>query len=195
MEDGYAEVARGGAGLLHARRRSWRLLDGSASAQERPTVGRDGNRRSDSGGLSESRRTGHRAGAGARSPGRGGKDAVIPGLELQVYREGQEFKHPYTGQILGKLDRDVGRVRVLEVQPNFSVAEVIQHAEGTMVSRRQGARDSGPSHRWRCRAWMSPTWRNNTRSVTRDLANALIRQTGSRSCPTSASAPRWPRRR
>ena len=31
----------------------------------------------------------------------GGKDAVIPGLELQVYREGQEFKHPYTGQILG----------------------------------------------------------------------------------------------
>jgi hypothetical protein len=65
----------------------------------------------------------------------GAKDAVIPGLELQVYREGQEFKHPYTGQILGKLDRDVGRVRILEVQPNFSVAEVIQHTEGTMVQQ------------------------------------------------------------
>src|SRR5512135_3598278 len=65
----------------------------------------------------------------------GTKDAVIPGLELQVYREGQEFKHPFTGQVLGKLDRDVGRVRVLEVQPNFCVAEMIQQAEGTTVQQ------------------------------------------------------------
>ena len=106
----------------------------------------------------------------------GGKDAVIPGLELQVYREGQEFKHPYTGQILGKLDRDVGRVRVLEVQPNFSVAEVIQHAEGTMVQQADKVRVTAarvivalPS------VDVADVAGTNTRSVTRDLANALIK--------------------
>jgi hypothetical protein len=106
----------------------------------------------------------------------GAKDAVIPGLELQVYREGQEFKHPYTGQVLGKLDRDVGRVRVLEVQPNFSVAEVIQHAEGTMVQHGDRVRVTSarvilalPN------VDVSDVAGANTRSVTRDLTNALIK--------------------
>jgi hypothetical protein len=106
----------------------------------------------------------------------GAKDAVIPGLELQIYREGQEFKHPYTGQILGKLDRDVGRVRILEVQPNFCVAEVIQQTEGTMVQQGDKARVTSarvivalPN------VDVSDVAGANTRSVTRDLVNALIK--------------------
>ncbi len=106
----------------------------------------------------------------------GTKDAVIPGLELQIYREGQEFKHPYTGQILGKLDRDVGRVRILEVQPNFCVAEVIQQTEGTMVQQGDKARVTSarvivalPN------VDVSDVAGANTRSVTRDLVNALIK--------------------
>jgi hypothetical protein len=106
----------------------------------------------------------------------GTKDAVIPGLELQIYREGQEFKHPYTGQILGKLDRDVGRVRILEVQPNFCVAEVIQQAEGTMVQQGDKARVTTariivalPN------VDVSDVAGANTRSVTRDLVNALVK--------------------
>jgi TolB-like protein len=106
----------------------------------------------------------------------GGKDAVIPGLELQVYREGQEFKHPYTGQLLGRLDRDVGRVRVLDVQPNFSVAEIIQQAEGTMVQQADKVRVTSarvivalPN------VDVSDVAGANTRSVTRDLINALIK--------------------
>lgn len=106
----------------------------------------------------------------------GAKDAVIPGLELQVYREGQEFKHPYTGQILGRLDRDVGRVRVLEVQPNLSIAEVVQQAAGTMVQ--QGDRVRVTSARIIValpNVDVSDVSGANTRSVTRDLTNALIK--------------------
>jgi len=106
----------------------------------------------------------------------GGKDQVIAGLELQVHREGQEFKHPYSGQVLGKLDRDVGRVRVLEVHPNFSAAEIIHQAEGTMVQQGDQVRVTSarvilalPN------VDVSDVAGANTRSVTRDLLNALVK--------------------
>ena len=106
----------------------------------------------------------------------GAKDQVIPGLELQVYREGQDFKHPYTGQVLGRLDRDVARVRILEVQPSFAVAEVIQQAEGTLVQQGDKVRVTAarivlalPN------VDVSDVAGTNTRSVTRDLTNALIK--------------------
>ncbi len=101
---------------------------------------------------------------------------VAPGLEMQVFREGEEFKHPYTGQVLGKLDRDVARVRVLEVQPGFSAAEVIQQAEGTMIQQGDQVRVTSarvvlalPN------VDVSDVSGINTRSVTRDLTNALIK--------------------
>ncbi|MFB3819840.1 MAG: FG-GAP-like repeat-containing protein, partial [Candidatus Methylomirabilales bacterium] len=104
------------------------------------------------------------------------KDKIIPGLELQVYRPGQEFKHPYTGQSLGKLDRDVGRVRVIEVHGGFSVAEVIQQTEGTMVQQGDLVRVTSarvilalPN------VDVSDVAGANTRSVTRDLVNALVK--------------------
>jgi len=106
----------------------------------------------------------------------GKKDQVISGLELQVYREGQEFKHPFTGQILGKLDRDVGRIRVVEVQPNFSLAEVIQQAEGTMVQ--QGDRVRVTSARVILalpNVDVADVAGANVRAVTRDLLNALVK--------------------
>lgn len=106
----------------------------------------------------------------------GAKDRVIPGLELQVYREGQEFRHPYTGQVLGKLDRDVGRVRIIEVHQNFSAAEVIQQAEGTLVQQGDHVRVTSarvilalPN------VDVSDLAGANTRSVTRDLINALVK--------------------
>jgi len=106
----------------------------------------------------------------------GADQKVAPGLELQVFREGQEFKHPYTGQTLGKLDRDVGRIRVLEVQPSFSVAEVIQQAEGTIVQQGDQVRVTA------ARVVLAlpnvdatDVTGASTRSVTRDLTNALIK--------------------
>jgi hypothetical protein len=106
----------------------------------------------------------------------GAKDQVIPGLELQVYREGEDFKHPYTGQVLGRLDRDVARIRILEVQPGFSVAEAIQQAEGTLVQ--QGDKVRVTSARIVValpNVDVADVAGTNTRSVTRDLTNALIK--------------------
>ncbi len=106
----------------------------------------------------------------------GQKSGVIPGLELQVFREGQEFKHPYTGQVLGRLDRDVGRVRIVDVRPNFSLAEVIQQSEGTMVQQGDHIRVTSarvilalPN------VDVSDVAGANTRAVTRDLTNALVK--------------------
>jgi hypothetical protein len=104
------------------------------------------------------------------------KDQSIPGLELQVFRPGQEFKHPYTGQVLGKLDRDVARIRILEVHEGFSAAEIIQQAEGTMVQ--QGDLVRVPSARAILalpNVDVSDVAGANTRSVTRDLLNALVK--------------------
>lgn len=52
------------------------------------------------------------------------KTGVRPGLELELFREGREIKHPRTGQILGKAEEPLGPVRVTEVQQAFSLAAV-----------------------------------------------------------------------
>jgi len=61
----------------------------------------------------------------------GAKQKVHQGMELQVYREGDEVKHPVTGQVLGRRDKRLGLLRVVEVKEGFS--------EGVMVSRQEGS--------------------------------------------------------
>ncbi|MGH7395652.1 MAG: hypothetical protein ACREJF_08645, partial [Candidatus Methylomirabilales bacterium] len=53
---------------------------------------------------------------------KGQKDGVLPGLELDVYREGREIKHPKTGEILGRTEEALGRTRIASVQEAFSQA-------------------------------------------------------------------------
>src|SRR2546428_8885646 len=45
----------------------------------------------------------------------GKRDAVVPGLELSLFREGRELRHPKTGEVLGKTEKALGRVRVEQV--------------------------------------------------------------------------------
>lgn len=52
----------------------------------------------------------------------GKRQGVRPGLELEVYREGREIKHPKTGEILGRAEDVLGKVRVTSVQEAFSLA-------------------------------------------------------------------------
>ena len=64
----------------------------------------------------------------------GSKQKVYKGMELQVYREGEDVKHPVSGQILGKRDRRLGLLRIVEVKEGFSEATVISRQEGSAIT-------------------------------------------------------------
>jgi hypothetical protein len=50
----------------------------------------------------------------------GRKDGARAGLDLAIFREGREIKHPKTGQVLGRSEMAVGRVTITEVEEQFS---------------------------------------------------------------------------
>ncbi|HEX2439277.1 MAG TPA: VCBS repeat-containing protein [Methylomirabilota bacterium] len=56
----------------------------------------------------------------------GKKDGLAAGIELNVYREGRELRHPKTGAVLGRTEEAVGRVVVQEVFEGYSTARVSQ---------------------------------------------------------------------
>ena len=56
----------------------------------------------------------------------GKKDGIAPGIELSVYREGRELRHPKTGATLGKTEETVGRVLVEQVFEAYSTGRVTQ---------------------------------------------------------------------
>jgi len=56
----------------------------------------------------------------------GKKDGLAPGVELSVYREGRELRHPRTGALLGKTEESVGRVRVEQVFEAYATGRVTQ---------------------------------------------------------------------
>ncbi len=62
---------------------------------------------------------------------------AAPGMELSVSRPGQEFRHPYTGKVLGVLDREIASARIVEVRDRYSVARVVSRRGGELVVREQ----------------------------------------------------------
>jgi hypothetical protein len=64
--------------------------------------------------------------------GAGRKDGLRPGLEMALFREGREIKHPKTGQILGKTEENLGRVTVTSVQEQFSQGTVTGGGSGDL---------------------------------------------------------------
>ena len=56
----------------------------------------------------------------------GRRDGVVPGVELAVYREGEELKHPKTGEVLGRTEKLVGQIVVSDVAEAYSTAKVSQ---------------------------------------------------------------------
>ena len=56
----------------------------------------------------------------------GKKDGLGAGIELSVYREGRELRHPRTGALLGKTEEAVGRVLVEQVFEAYAVGRVTQ---------------------------------------------------------------------
>ena len=59
----------------------------------------------------------------------GRKDGMRAGLELALFREGREIKHPRTGQVLGRAEQALGRVTLTEVQEAFSIGTLVQGSD------------------------------------------------------------------
>jgi hypothetical protein len=51
----------------------------------------------------------------------GRREGVVPGLELSLFREGHELRHPKTGEVLGRTEKALGRIRVEQVAEAYSV--------------------------------------------------------------------------
>ena len=55
-----------------------------------------------------------------------GKGKVSVGEVFRVFKEGKEIVHPVTGEVLGRVEEEVGKVKVSEVEEKFSIAEVLE---------------------------------------------------------------------
>lgn len=107
---------------------------------------------------------------------RGTADGVFQGMELDVFREGDDFKHPLTMEALGRLDKELGMIRVLQARERYAVAAIMRRAEKAEIRQGDQVRVS--------MARMIVAFPNvevesamdaNPRAVTKDLGAALIR--------------------
>ena len=76
--------------------------------------------------------------------GIGKRDGVQPGLELALFRQGRELRHPKTGELLGRTETHVGRLRVEQVFEAYSTGAV---AAGTQPAPGDVARISAGKQR------------------------------------------------
>lgn len=98
------------------------------------------------------------------------------GLELEAFRPGEEFKHPVTGEVLGRLHVAVGTLRVSEVQDKFSIASLLKVAENQQLQSGDGVRVTKARILLGCaQASSSVAGDVAKRAATRDLEVALAR--------------------
>lgn len=105
-----------------------------------------------------------------------GAKQVYQGMELQVYREGDEVKHPVTGEVLGRRDKRLGFLRVVEVKEKFSEAAIVSREEGATIKARDLVRVS--SDRLMVALPLiddGGVKEANAHSITKDLAIALAK--------------------
>ena len=59
----------------------------------------------------------------------GSKDGLVPGVELALYRQGRELRHPKTGEVLGRTELQLGRLSVQQVSEAYSTGTASQGSE------------------------------------------------------------------
>ncbi len=52
------------------------------------------------------------------------RDGARAGLEVDLFREGGEIKHPRTGEVLGRAEEALGKARLTQAQESFSLATI-----------------------------------------------------------------------
>ena len=63
----------------------------------------------------------------------GARDQVLEGMRLNLFREGEELTSPTTGEVLGRLEKDLGTVTVTQVAETYAVAMLADVADGGRV--------------------------------------------------------------
>ncbi|MGH7302316.1 MAG: hypothetical protein ACRELZ_03430 [Candidatus Rokuibacteriota bacterium] len=58
--------------------------------------------------------------SGTVTLGLGSKDGLVSGVELALYRQGRELRHPKTGEVLGRTEQPLGRLAVQQVFEAYS---------------------------------------------------------------------------
>jgi hypothetical protein len=56
---------------------------------------------------------------------RGEDGGLRQGEVLSVFRPGIQLVDPYTGEVLGSAETEIGTVRVVRVNPRFTMADVV----------------------------------------------------------------------
>src|ERR1700682_488093 len=56
---------------------------------------------------------------GALTLGAGAKAGARAGLDVELFREGREIKHPRTGEVLGRAEDSLGLARITQAQGGF----------------------------------------------------------------------------
>jgi len=59
----------------------------------------------------------------------GNKDGLVPGVELALYRQGRELRHPKTAEVLGRTEQQLGRLSVQQVFESYSTGTASQGSE------------------------------------------------------------------
>ena len=59
----------------------------------------------------------------------GSKDGLVPGVELALYRQGRELRHPKTGEVLGRTEQQLGRLSIQQVFEAYSTGTASQGSE------------------------------------------------------------------
>ena len=63
----------------------------------------------------------------------GARDQVLEGMRLNVFREGEALISPTTGEVLGRLEEDLGTVTVTQVAETYAVAALMEPAGDATV--------------------------------------------------------------
>ena len=106
----------------------------------------------------------------------GARRGAYEGMELEVYREGEEVKHPISGQTLGRRDVRRGVIRVVEVKAEFSEAVAVRLEKEAQFSWGDSVRISSDRITVALPLIDPGDVRGaNVHSVTKDLAIALTK--------------------
>jgi len=64
----------------------------------------------------------------------GDEDSIVPDMEFEVVRQGEEITDPSTNEVLGKIETQVGEIKIKSVRQKMSIATVIKEEENMQTN-------------------------------------------------------------